>query len=70
MQSAIICFWHRRDLLQVLVPLTDAAALRSDSSWELVAWLSTFPKAIEHHAADGRDLLYVIKRAVIPRVVA
>ncbi len=45
------------------MPLTGAAALRSEQPWEQEQWLPAFFRAIEREAADGLDLLYAMERA-------
>jgi hypothetical protein len=63
MRSAMIRFWRKRQLFRLPVPLTGAAALGSQQSWELDAWLPAFLRAIEREAADGLDLLFSMERA-------
>jgi len=41
----------------VPVPVTGAAALRAETSFELSAWLPAFLRAVATEAADGRQLL-------------
>jgi hypothetical protein len=47
----------------VAVPVTRAAALRADASFELSAWLPAFLRALATEAADGRQLLMDLERA-------
>jgi hypothetical protein len=56
-------FWRKRRLLRLPVPLTGAAALRSEQSWEQEQWLPAFFWAIAREAADGLDLLTTLERA-------
>ena len=63
MRAAMIRFWRKRQLLRLPVPLTGAAALRSDQSWDRDDWLPAFLRAIAREAADGLDLLYTMERA-------
>jgi hypothetical protein len=63
MRSAMIRFWRKRYLFRLPVPLTGAAALKSDQNWDLDEWLPAFLRAIEREAADGLDLLYTAERA-------
>ena len=63
MRSALVRFWRKRRCLRLPVPLTGAAALRSEQSWERDQWLPTFFRAIAREAADGLDLLYTLERA-------
>jgi hypothetical protein len=63
MRAAMIRFWRKRRLLRLPVPLTGAAALRSEYAWEPGDWLPVFLRAIEREAADGLDLLYMMERA-------
>ena len=62
MRSAMIRFWRKRRLVRMPLPLTGAASLRSDQSWEPDAWLPAFLYAIAREAADGLDLLYSMER--------
>jgi hypothetical protein len=62
-RSALVRFWTRRHLLRQPVPLTGAAALRAEQSWEPADWLSAFFGALEREAADGLDLLYAMERS-------
>jgi len=63
MRAAMIRFWRKRQLLRLPVPLTGAAALRAEQSWDRDVWLPAFLKAIAREAADGLDLLYTMERA-------
>jgi hypothetical protein len=63
MRSALVRFWRKRRLLRLPVPLTGAAALRSEQSWSRDQWLPAFFRAIAREAADGLDLLYTMERA-------
>lgn len=63
MRAAMIRFWRKRQLFRLPVPLTGAAALRSDQSWDRDDWLPAFLRAIAREAADGLDLLYTMERA-------
>ncbi|WP_287786380.1 hypothetical protein [Acidiphilium sp.] len=62
MRAAMIRFWRQRRLLGLPVPLTGAAALRSDQSWDHDDWLPAFLRALAREAADGLDLLYTMER--------
>ena len=62
MRAAMIRFWCQRQLLRLPVPLTGAAALRSDQSWDRDDWLPAFLRALAREAADGLDLLYTMER--------
>lgn len=59
----MIRFWRKRRCLRLPVPLTGAAALRSEQSWEQEQWVPAFFRSIEREAADGLDLLYTMERA-------
>jgi hypothetical protein len=63
MRSALVRFWRKRRYLRLPVPLTGAAALGSEQSWEREQWLPAFFRAIAREAADGLDLLYATERA-------
>jgi hypothetical protein len=63
MRSALVRFWRKRRLLRLPVPLTGAAALRSEQAWAQDQWLPAFFQAIAREAADGLDLLYALERA-------
>ena len=56
-RAALLRFWTRQKLLRIPVPLTAAAALRAETSFELSAWLPAFLHALAAEAADGRQLL-------------
>jgi hypothetical protein len=62
-RAALIRFWTRQKILRVAVPLTAAAALRAETSFELSAWLPAFLRALATEAADGRQLLRDLERA-------
>ncbi len=62
MRAAMIRFWCQRQLLRLPVPLTGAAALRSEQSWDRDDWLPAFLRALAREAADGLDLLYTMER--------
>lgn len=63
MRSAIIRFWRKRGLLRLPVPLTGAASLGSEQSWDREDWLPAFMRAVEREAADALGLLYAMERA-------
>ena len=63
MRSALVRFWRKRWLLRLPVPLTGAAALGSEQSWDQDQWLPAFFWAIAREAADGLDLLTTMERA-------
>jgi hypothetical protein len=63
MRAALVRFWRKRRLLRLPVPLTGAAALRPEQSWEPEQWLPAFFEAIAREAADGLDLLTTLERA-------
>lgn len=62
-RAALVRFWTRRNLLRTPVPLTGAASLRAEQSWEPRAWIPAFLRALEREAADGLDLLFTMERA-------
>ncbi len=62
MRAAMVRFWRQRQLLGLPVPLTGAAALRSEQSWARDDWLPAFLRAIAREAADSLDLLYTLER--------
>lgn len=62
-RAAMIRFWRKRHLLRLPIPLTGAAALRSEQSWELDLWLPAFLQALEREAGDVLDLLYSMEHA-------
>ena len=62
-RAALVRFWTRYKILRMPVPLTAAAALRAESSFELSAWLPAFLRALAGEAADGRQLLMDLERA-------
>ncbi|MHB1873211.1 MAG: hypothetical protein ACYCT1_20550, partial [Steroidobacteraceae bacterium] len=63
MRAAMVRFWRRRGLLRLPVPLTGAASLGSDQSWDRENWLPAFLRTVEREAADALDLLYAMERA-------
>jgi hypothetical protein len=63
MRVAMIRFWRKRHLLRLPVPLTGAASLNADRSWDWELWAPAFLGAIEHEAADVLDLVYSLERA-------
>lgn len=63
MRSAMVRFWQKRQLFRMPVPLTGAAALRSETAWEPTHWLPAFLRAIEGEAAEALDLLFAMERA-------
>ena len=63
MRSAIIRFWRKRGQLRLPVPLTGAASLGSEQSWDREEWLPAFLRAVEREADDALDLLYAMERA-------
>ena len=62
-RSALVRFWTRRHLLRLPVPLTGAASLRAEQSWEPETWVPTFLRAVAREAADGLDLLSTMERS-------
>ncbi|MEO8715278.1 MAG: hypothetical protein ABI369_09720, partial [Acetobacteraceae bacterium] len=62
-RAALVRFWTRRQLLRTPVPLTGAAALGAEQSWEPRAWMPAFLRALEREAAEGLDLLFTMERA-------
>ena len=63
MRAAMIRYWRKRHLLRLPVPLTGAASLRSEQSWDWDLWAPAFLSAIETEASDALDLLYTLERA-------
>jgi hypothetical protein len=63
LRAALIRYWRKRNLLRTLMPLTGAAALRAEQSWEPGEWTSAFLKTLAIEAEDGLDLLYTLERA-------
>ena len=62
-RAALIRFWTHRKILRVAAPVTGAAALRAETSFELSVWLPAFLRALAAEAADGRQLLMDLERA-------
>jgi hypothetical protein len=62
-RAAMIRFWRTRHLLRLPVPLTGAASLSADQSWDDDLWVPAFLGAIEREAAEALDLLYALERA-------
>ena len=63
MRAAMIRYWRKRHILRLPVPLTGAASLRSEQSWNWDLWAPAFLSAIETEASDALDLLYTLERA-------
>jgi hypothetical protein len=55
-------FWTKRQLLRMPIPLTGAAALGAETSWELQSWLPLFLRALEREAGENLDLLVTMER--------
>ncbi len=62
MRAALTRFWTKRQLLRLPIPLTGAAALGAEVSWEPRSWLLHFLRSLEREAADGLDLLVAMER--------
>jgi hypothetical protein len=62
-RAALVRFWTRQKILRVPVPVTGAAALRAETSFELSGWLPAFLHALAAEAADGRQMLMDLERA-------
>ena len=62
-RAALVRFWTRHKLFRVAMPVTGAAALRAETSFELSAWLPAFLRALATEAADGRQLLMDLEHA-------
>jgi hypothetical protein len=62
-RAAMIRFWRKRHLLRLPVPLTGAASLRAEQSWDWELWAPAFLDAVGREAADVLDLLYSLERA-------
>ncbi|GAB0114314.1 hypothetical protein [Acidisoma sp. C75] len=62
-RAALIRFWQKRHLLRLPIPLTGAAALRSEQSWQPDLWLPAFLQALDREASDALDLLSPLERA-------
>ena len=63
LRAALIRYWCKRNLLRTPMPLTGAAALRAEQSWEPGEWTPAFLKTLTTEAEDGLDLLYTLERA-------
>jgi hypothetical protein len=62
-RAAVVRFWTRRHLLRLPAPLTAAAALGAEQSWEPHVWIPSFLRALQREAADGLDLLFTMERS-------
>ena len=62
-RAALVRFWTRQKLLRTPVPLTGAAALRAETSFDLDSWAPAFLQAVAAEAADGRQMLMDLERA-------
>jgi len=56
-------FWGKHGLLRASVPLTGAAALRTDVPFDRESWPTTFLAALADEAADALQLLADLERA-------
>ena len=63
LRAALVRHWMRHRLVRLPVPLTGAAALRTDAPWREPAWLPTFLRALADEAEDFRQLLRQLERA-------
>jgi hypothetical protein len=62
-RAALVRFWIGQRLLQVPLPLTGAAALRAETSWDPEAWIPTFLRALADEAADALQQLLALEHA-------
>jgi hypothetical protein len=62
MRVALVRFWTKRQLLRMPIPLTGAAALGAQASWEPRYWLPSFLRALEREAGENLDLLVTMER--------
>jgi hypothetical protein len=62
MRVALVRFWMKRQLLRMPIPLTGAAALGAEASWEPRYWLPNFLRALEREAGENLDLLVTMER--------
>ncbi|MDR3488999.1 MAG: hypothetical protein P4M05_29340 [Bradyrhizobium sp.] len=62
MRAALVRFWTKRQLLRMPIPLTGAAALGAEASWEPRSWLPNFLRALEREAGENLDLLVTMER--------
>jgi hypothetical protein len=62
-RAALVRFWVRQRLLREPVPLTGAAALRSETPWGRPVWAGAFLRALATEATDARQLLLDLERA-------
>lgn len=63
MRSALVRFWRKRGVLRLPTPLTGAASLGAEQSWDREDWLPAFLRAVEREATDALDLLTAMERA-------
>jgi len=62
MRAAMGRFWVRRRLTRLTLPLTGAAALRANISFERSAWVRTFLQALTEEAIHSLDQLRALER--------
>jgi len=62
MRAALGRFWIRRGLTRLALPLTGAASLRADASFERSAWVQIFLQAVAEEAKQGLDRLRALER--------
>jgi len=62
MRAALGRFWIKRGLTRLALPLTGAAALRADISFERNAWVRTFLQTLTEEALQSLDRLRTLER--------
>jgi hypothetical protein len=62
-RAALIRYWMDHRLVRIPIPLTGAAALRSDMPWDRSAWMPGFLAALADEAEDALQLLMQLERA-------
>jgi len=62
MRAALGRFWIKRGLTRHALPLTGAAALRADISFERSVWVQTFFQALTEEATQSLDRLRALER--------
>ncbi len=63
LRGALIRYWQQTVGLQAPIPLTGAASLRNDVSFDRARWIPLFLHALADEAEEGHDLIRDLERA-------
>jgi len=62
LRAGLVRHWVARGLLRTPLPLTGAAALRAEVTWETRDWIPVFLRALAEEADDTLNLLFDLER--------